>query len=232
MRSVMVFSPIAAATTVLRAQPTHAFLSEVSLGPGLAQCNAGYIKSSRLNSYSIRPDDTIALRLSTVQKCSQVINMPHSLEVVTCQACGCTNETVLPYSNLLQVRQQSPRRTAAGDPYLEVACPRCKHVFRYTPDMTRERVYDTRDPYQPPALAVWFGVFLKCESERCASYLEVESAMVSSATANDINAFISNLLLDDAVKCLSGHQAKRPLEVMWAAILFPIWSTIQPYRAG
>lgn len=144
------------------------------------------------------------------------------------------NEIVLPYpySSLLQVRQQSLRRTATGDPYLDVACPNCRHVFRYTPDMTRARVYDARDPYQPPAEAVWFRVFLKCDSEGCASHLEVESAIVSSATAEEINAFISVLFMDDAVTCSSGHHAKRPLEVMWAAILFPILSTIHPLRAG
>jgi len=158
--------------------------------------------------------------------------MPHSIEVVICQRCDCTTEIVLPYSSLLQVRQQSLRRTATGDPYLDTACPHCGHVFRYTPDMTRDHVYDTRDPYQPPAQAVWFRVLLRCESERCASYLEVESAMVSSATAQDINAFISHWFLDDAVKCSSGHQAKRPLEVMWAGILFPIWAAIHPLRAG
>ena len=76
--------------------------------------------------------------------------MPHSLEVVLCQTCGCANEIVLPYPSLLRVRQQSLRRTVTGDPYLDVACPHCGYVFRYIPDMTRERVYDTRDPYQPP----------------------------------------------------------------------------------
>ncbi len=158
--------------------------------------------------------------------------MPHSLELVLCQSGGCTNEIVLPYSSLSEARQQSPRRTARGEPYLDVACPRCRHVFRYTPEMTRECVYDTLDPYQPPAQAVWFGVFLKCDSEGCPSYLEVESAMVSSATAKDIDAFISDLFLEDAVKCCAGHQAKRPLEVMWAAHLFPILKTIHPWRAG
>jgi len=157
--------------------------------------------------------------------------MPHSLEVVLCQTCGCANEIVLPYPSLLRVRQQSLRRTVTGDPYLDVACPHCGYVFRYIPDMTRERVYDTRDPYQPPAQAVWFGVFLKCETERCVSYLEVESAMVSSATAKDMIAFISNWILDHAVKCGSGHQEMRPLEVMWAGILFPILRTIQPQGA-
>jgi hypothetical protein len=152
--------------------------------------------------------------------------MPHSLEVVLCQTCGCTKEIVLPHSSLLQVRQQSPHRTATSDPYLDVACPHCGHVFRYTPNMTRERIYDTRDPYQPPAQALWFRVFLKCESECCASYLEVESAKASSAAAKDIRAFISDWFLDDAVKCRSGHQAKRPLEVVWATILFPIWRTL------
>jgi hypothetical protein len=152
--------------------------------------------------------------------------MPHSLEVVLCQTSGCTNEIVLPYSSLSQVRQQSLRRTAGGDPYLDVACPNCGHVFRYTPDMTRGRDYDSRDPYQPPAQAVWFKVFVRCEGERCASYLEVESAKASSATAKDISAFISDWFLDDAVKCPSGHQAKRPLEAMWAAILFPVWRTV------
>ena len=93
---------------------------------------------------------------------------------------------------------------------------------------SRERVFDARDPYQPPAQAVWFRVFLKCESESCTSYLEVESAMVSSATANEIRGFISDWFLDDAVKCCSGHRAKRPPEVVWAAILFPILRTIQP----
>ena len=157
--------------------------------------------------------------------------MPHSLEVVNCQTGGCTNEIVLPYSSLSQVRQQSLCRTAVGDPYLDVACLHCKHVFRCTPDMTRERVYNTRDPYQPPAQAFWLGVFLKCEGEGCASYLEFQSAL-ASASATDINAFISDLLLDDAVRCCSGHTAKRPIEVMWAAILFPLLSTIIPYRAG
>jgi hypothetical protein len=158
--------------------------------------------------------------------------MPRSLVVVLCQAWGCACEIVLPYSSLLQVRQQNLRRTARDDPYLDVACSRCRHVFRYTPDVTRTRVFETRGPYQPPAQAAWSRVFLKCESEGCPSYLELESAMVSSATAMDINAFISGLVLDDAVKCCSGHQAKRPLEIMWAGILFPIWSTIYPLRSG
>ena len=154
--------------------------------------------------------------------------MPRSLEIVTCQSCRCTNEIVLPYSSLLQASRQSRRRTATGHPYLDIACPYCGNGFRYTPDMTRERAFDARDPYQPPAQAVWFRVFLKCESESCTSYLEVESAMVSSATAKEIRGFISDWFLDDAVKCCSGHRAKRPPEVVWAAILFPIWSTIQP----
>jgi len=158
--------------------------------------------------------------------------MPYSLQVVKAQTCGCTYEIVLPYSSLLRVRQQSLRRTATGESYLDVACPQCGHVFRYTPNMTRDRVCDTRDPYQPPAKAVWFRVFLDCESEGCASYLEIESGIVSSATPKDVNAFVSGWLLDDVVKCSSGHQAKRPLEIVWAANLFPILKTIHPYRAG
>lgn len=154
--------------------------------------------------------------------------MPRSLEVVLCQSHGCTNEIVLPYSSLLRARQQSLHRTATGHPYLDVVCPHCGGGFRYTPEMTRERVYGRRDPYQPPAQAVWFRVFLNCESERCVSYLEVESAMVSGATAKEIRAFISDWFLDNAVKCYSGHQAKRPPQAVWAAILFPIWNTIQP----
>lgn len=67
MRSGMVVTLIVVPMAVLRVQPTTAFLSKTSLELGLARCNAAYTKSSRLNSCSLRPDHTIALRLPTIQ---------------------------------------------------------------------------------------------------------------------------------------------------------------------
>ena len=156
--------------------------------------------------------------------------MPHTLKVIACQAHSCTNKIVLPYSSSA-LPGQSRAVFATGAPYLDVACSQCRQVFRYTPEMGRQRVDDTPDPYQPPAQAVWFRVWLKCDSKGCASHVVSESAMASGATAKDINAFITSWFPADAVKCCSEHQAKQPLEIVWAAILFPILRTIHPYEA-
>lgn len=156
--------------------------------------------------------------------------MPHALKFISCQARGCANEIALPYSTLLRT-PQSPAESATGAPCLDVACPQCRQVFRYTPEMGRQRVYDPPDPYQPPAQAVWFRVWLKCDSKQCVSHVVIESAMASGATAKDINAFITTWFLDNRVKCCSEHQAKQPLEIVWAGILFPIWNIIHRQEA-
>jgi hypothetical protein len=154
--------------------------------------------------------------------------MPHAVKVIPCQTRGCANEIVLPYSISLRTRQD-PDTSAAGDPYLDVACPQCGHVFRSTPEMSRQRVYDTPDPYQPPAQTVWLKFWLKYDSKTCTSHVLVESAMVSGATDKEVQTFVSRWLIDDEVTCHSGHQANQPPEITWSGIVFPIWRTIHRY---
>jgi len=156
--------------------------------------------------------------------------MTHALKFIPCRARGCLNEIALPDPTLLRT-SQSPAGSATGPPYLDVACPQCRQVFRYTPEMCRQLVRDMKDPYQPPAQAVWLRVWLKCDSKECVSHVVVESTMVSGATAKDINAFIASWFPDDGVKCCSEHQAKQPLEIVWAGILFPIWNIIHQQEA-
>lgn len=54
--------------------------------------------------------------------------MPYALQIIVCQATSCRTEIVLPF---LAPVQNSPLVTSIGDdPYLNVACPWCSHVFR------------------------------------------------------------------------------------------------------
>src|SRR5712692_491240 len=146
--------------------------------------------------------------------------MRHALNVA-CQTRCCTNEIVLPYS-IPSRSGQDPDTSATGNPYLDIACPQCGHVFRYTPDLSRQGVYDTPNPYQAPAQTVWLTVWLKCDSKTCTSHVLVESAMVSGATDKDVLRFVSGWLVDDQVTCHSGHQSKSPPEPMWIGVIFPI----------
>lgn len=105
--------------------------------------------------------------------------MPYALQIIVCQATSCRTEIVLPF---LAPVQNSPLVTSIGDdPYLNVACPRCSHVFRYASAQSRQRVSDTPNPYQPPASVVWFRVLLKCDGTACNSRIKVESAMTNGA---------------------------------------------------
>jgi hypothetical protein len=153
--------------------------------------------------------------------------VPHILKVVSCQTPGCVSVVVLQHSILLRTKLH-PDRSATGDPYIDVACPECAHVFRYTPDMIRLQVYDTPDPYQLPAQTVWLGVWLKCDGNNCASHVLVESAMGASAKAKDVVAFVARWQVDDEVMCYSEHQAKHPPLRMWDSISDAEWGLVLP----
>lgn len=143
--------------------------------------------------------------------------MPYVLKVVPCHKSGCVNEIVLPYSIPLRTRH-SPDRSAKGDPYLDVACPQCGHVFRYTPDMIRPQVYDGPDPYQLPAQMIWLGVWLKCAAKNCASHVLVESVAPPAATRQYVDASVARWQVDDGVSCYAGDAVLRPLKIMWDSI--------------
>lgn len=151
--------------------------------------------------------------------------MPHALQIIVCQATTCRTEIVLPFRTPVQ---NSPLVTSIGDdPYLNVACPRCSHVFRYAGAKSRQRVFDTPNPYQPPASVVWFRVLLKCDGRACTSRIKVESAMTNGAIDEGMKTLVSRWVVDDAaVKCGFGHQAFQPPETMWAGIVYPGWRNL------
>jgi hypothetical protein len=137
--------------------------------------------------------------------------------VVRCQHPSCGNEIVLPYSIPLRTRN-NPDVSAKGDLYLDVACPQCAHAFRYTPDSFQARFYDTADPYQLHDHYLWFGLWLKCDGESCASHLLIESTTGRGATGEYVKAFASRLTIDKNVMCFSGHTAKFPLRPLWNSL--------------
>lgn len=143
--------------------------------------------------------------------------MPNILTVVPCQKHGCPNETVIPFSIPLRTRQR-PDRSANGDPYIDAACPVCKNVFRYTPDMLHRRVYDTVAPDRLPAQTVWIGMWLKCDKENCASHVLVESVMVENSDGQDVKEFAAQLGVDDEVVCYGDHSVRLPIQLLWDSI--------------
>jgi hypothetical protein len=154
--------------------------------------------------------------------------MPH-LEVIVCQAPNCRTEIVLPFLAPLENFPFVP--SVGGDPHLDVACPGCSHVFRYTAALSRQRVSDNQYPYRRPASAVWFRVWLKCVGTACNSRIQVDSAMRNAAIDEGVKRLVSRWVVDDAVKCSFGHQPFQPLETMWAGIVCPGW-TILPDSPG
>lgn len=138
---------------------------------------------------------------------------------------SCRTEIVLPF---LAPVQNSPLVTSIGDdPYLNVACPRCSHVFRYASAQNRQRVSDTPNPSQPPASVVWFRVLLECDGTACNSRIKVESAMTNGAIDEGLKTLVSRWVVDGAaVKCGFAHQVFRPLETMWAGIVCPGWRNL------
>ena len=90
--------------------------------------------------------------------------MPDALQVIVCQVTSCRTEIVLPF--LAPLENFPLVASGGGDPYLHVACPGCRHVFRYTGALSRQRVSDTQYPYRRPASAVWFRVWLNVMAQR------------------------------------------------------------------
>lgn len=152
--------------------------------------------------------------------------MPYALQVIVCQAPSCRTEIVLPFPSPPENFPLVP--SVGGDPYLDVACPGCGHVFRYTSAQSRGRVSDTPNPYQRPASAVWLKAWLKCDGTACNSRIQVESAMTTSAMDRPVKTLVSRWVIDDAVKCGVGHQAFQPPETIWAVIVSPGWATMIP----
>lgn len=136
---------------------------------------------------------------------------------IRCQGDGCTQEIVLPHSIPLRTRH-SPNRLATGAPYLDVACPRCGLVFRYTEDMFDRRMYETDDPRKLHDHYLWFGLWLKCNGKNCASHVLIESTTGATATSEYVRAFVSRLNVDKNVTCFSGHTAKFPFCQLWNSI--------------
>ena len=134
--------------------------------------------------------------------------------IVTCQ--DCSDEIVLHWSTPLRT---FPRRELlpTGVLYIDVACHRCGHGYRYTADNVHERLYDTADPDQLPGQKVWLGSWLRCDGESCDSHVLVESAMPVGSTSNDVKQFFSRCTLH-GITCYSGHAPALPLELMWDSI--------------
>jgi hypothetical protein len=150
--------------------------------------------------------------------------MPYALQVVDCQAQGCRTEIVLPFFTPLE---NFPIVTAVrGEPYLQVACPGCGHVFRYTGARSRQAVSDTQYPYRRPASAVWFRVWLKCAGTACNSRVQVDSTMTNAGIDAGVKPLVSRWVVDNAVKCGFGHEAFQPLQIMWAGIVCPGWTIL------
>lgn len=150
--------------------------------------------------------------------------MPYAPQVIDCQAPSCRTEIVLPFLTPLE---NFPLVASVGsDPYLHVACPRCRHVFRYTGALSRQPVSDTQYPYRRPASAVWYRVWLKCDGTACNSRIQVDSVMTNAAISVGVKPLVSRWVVDDAVKCGFVHEAFQPLEIMWAGIVCPGWTMI------
>ena len=150
--------------------------------------------------------------------------MSYALQVLDCQGTSCRSEIVLPF--LAAVENFSLLTAVGGDPYLDVACPECSHVFRYTGVLSRQRASDAQYPYRRPASAVWFRVWVRCNGTACKSHIQIESSMTNGAIAEGVKALVSRWVVDDAVKCGCGHQALQPPETMWAGIVCPGWTML------
>jgi hypothetical protein len=150
-------------------------------------------------------------------------NMSYALQVLDCQRTSCRSEIVLPF--LAPVENFPLVPSTGGDPYLDVACPECSHVFRYTGALTHQRVCD-QYLYRRPATAVWFRVWVRCNDAACNSHVQIESSMRNGAIAEGVKTLVSSWVIDDAVKCCCGHQASQPRERMWAGIVCPGWTRL------
>jgi hypothetical protein len=150
--------------------------------------------------------------------------MPDALQVIVCQTPGCSTEIVLPFPSSQENFSLVP--SIGGDPYLDVACPGCGHVFRYSGSLSRQRVSSTQYPYRRPASAVWFRVWLKCDSTSCNSQIQVDSTMTNADIDKGVKTLVTRWVVDDSVKCGFGHRAYQPLETMWAGIVCPGWTRL------
>ena len=150
--------------------------------------------------------------------------MRDGLQVIAYQAPSCRTEIVLPFLSPLENFLLVP--WVRGDPYLDIACPECRHVFRYTALLSRQRVSDAQYPYRRPASFVWFRVWLKCDRIACNSQIQVDSVMPNAAIAEGVKTLVTRWVVDGAVKCGFGHQASQPLETMWAGIVCPGWTML------
>jgi hypothetical protein len=150
--------------------------------------------------------------------------MSYALHVLDCQGTSCRSEIVLPF--LAAVENFSLVPAAGGDPYLDVACPECSHVFRYTSALCLQRASDAQYPYRRPASAVWFRAWVRCDRIACSSHIQIESSMRNGSIADGVKTLVSRWVVDDAVKCGNGHQAVQPPETMWAGIVCPGWTML------
>lgn len=142
--------------------------------------------------------------------------MPTFRDTINCQNPTCDQKIVLPHSSLLR-RVPNLVEPAKDDDYIDLACPKCAHVFRYTHESIQHVLFDTEDPTILPWAMQWFGAWLECDDESCFSHVLIESAVAKDASVSDLKAFVARWILH-GITCYSGHPAKTPIELRWDSI--------------
>ena len=143
------------------------------------------------------------------------------LSILRCKDEDCATEILLPYSVPLRT-VHNPHRSAKGDPYLDVACPRCGQAFRYAQPHSRRVYTDTGSCRRFPSGSAWFGVWLKCDKKMCASHVLVESVAPGSALSKisyeHVQALVAGWQVADDVRCFLDHRVRSPVRIIWDSI--------------
>ena len=140
--------------------------------------------------------------------------MARELLVVSCQSEECLQEVVLPFYRSMV---PYPGRANLQEVFLDVACPRCAHVFRYPPNKIRRRIYFLESEKRLPEDAVPLGVWLMCDRKDCPSHALVESAMAAGTKGEDVRVFAARWQMH-GITCYYGHPARVPLALTWDSI--------------
>ena len=131
----------------------------------------------------------------------------YELWAASCPECG--TEVLIPSD----APNQIARSQKGGRKFMNVTCPGCRLVTRYT----RSRLYTCMcdsDPYGPDSLETWIAVLLECTVEDC-RWCVVETWIYKGISTSDLGNYFVPTWRIPGIKCYKGHPAKSPPKLLW-----------------
>ena len=91
---------------------------------------------------------------------------------------GETHEIQIPFPSRLG-KPPNPIETAKDIFAVNIACPRCKHVYEYTHEDIRQHLFQIPDQYPVPSEPISFVVEFVCDDPNCKSLALVHTMRVA-----------------------------------------------------